>query len=556
MDRREFLGAGAALLATGCARTAPALPPGELLGTNLALGHRLREGGLPKAGETRRKRVVIVGAGISGLSAAWRLRKAGFDDFELLELEGRPGGNARWGENAVSRYPWGSHYIPLPTRESRATRLLLAELGVLQGDPDAGKPRYDERSLCQAPQERHYRNGTWEEGLAPISGRSKSESDEWQRFQERMRSFQALRGKDGRRAFAIPLEFSSRDAALLALDRITMHDWLRAQGFHAEAVHWLVNYACRDDYGCDYREVSAWAGIHYFACRDAGARDPEADAVLTWPEGNGFVVRNLMERYRFPVVTDALVHRMEEGAKEVFLGVYLAQEKRAIDIRAEHVIWAAPFGFAARSSPSPLGEGRGEGNLAAALRAYDYAPWLTVNLTLSEPPHIDHGAPLAWDNVIYDSPSLGYVVATHQGVATHPGPTVLTWYLPLAGEAPAAGRKRLASTSREQWAEAALADLAGPHPEIRALTTRIDVFANGHAMVRPRPGLIWGDARRVILGRRGRLHFAHADASGLSLFEEANDRGVAAAEAVLGALGGRVSTFRWNGADRSGGQSA
>jgi hypothetical protein len=46
--------------------------------------------------------------------------------------------------------------------------------------------------------------------------------------------------------------------------------------------------------------------------------------------------------------------------------------------------------------------------------------------------------------------------------------------------------------------------------------------------------------------RRGRLHFAHADASGLSLFEEANDRGVAAAEAVLAAIGAKVDSFRWS----------
>jgi hypothetical protein len=45
--------------------------------------------------------------------------------------------------------------------------------------------------------------------------------------------------------------------------------------------------------------------------------------------------------------------------------------------------------------------------------------------------------------------------------------------------------------------------------------------------------------------RRGRVHVAHADASGMSLFEEANDRGVAAAEAVLAALGVRVPTMRW-----------
>lgn len=538
--RRAFLAAGAALLVAGCGRgRSPPLPAGEMLSTDYRTGHRLRGEGFPAAAEGRTAKVVIVGAGIGGLSAAWRLRRAGFSDFELLELEGAAGGNARWGQNAVSAYPWGAHYIPLPTAESRATRLLLAELGVLEGDPEAPAPRYGERALVQAPQERLYRNGSWSEGLAPVQGEGRGELEQWQRFQARMDEMRSLRGRDGRRAFAIPLDHSSRDPRLLALDGITMEAWLRSQGFTSERVRWLVSYACRDDYGCDYRVASAWAGIHYFACRTGAARNADADAVLTWPEGNGFVVRELLRRYGLRVTAGALVHRVQEEGKAVRLGVHLAGEGRALEIRAEHVIWAAPFGLAARVLGDP--------GLAAAARSYEYAPWVTANLTLSEPPFAHHGAPLAWDNVLYDGAGLGYVVATHQGIASQPGGTVLTWYLPLAGEAPADARRRLLSTTREAWARAALGELARPHPEIREITSRIDVYANGHAMVLPRPGLIWGEARRRFNRRRGRIHFAHADASGLSLFEEANDRGVAAAEAVLEALGAREETFRYRG---------
>jgi hypothetical protein len=303
-------------------------------------------------------------------------------------------------------------------------------------------------------------------------------------------------------------------------------------------VHWVANYACRDDYGCDYRETSAWAGIHYFACRTGAGQDADREAVLTWPEGNGFVVRELMKRYAFPVTPAALVHRVAEDAKGVTLHAYLARERRSVAIRAQHVVWAAPFAFAARAVA--------DRDLGNALATYEYAPWITANLTLDEPPYAHHGVPLAWDNVLYDSASLGYIVATHQGIASRPGPTVLTWYLPLTAHAPAEGRKRLLDSPRERWAAAALAEIARPHPEIRDITRRVDVFANGHAMVRPRPGLIWGAARKRIVERRGRLHFAHADASGLSLFEEANDRGVMAAEAVLGALGHKSDTFRWS----------
>ena len=521
-SRRHFLLSTAALAAGACARATPPTPPGAMLGADHALGHRLRGGTLPAVTERRRAKVLIVGAGIGGLSAAWRLRRAGFDEFEILEMEAAPGGNARAGASEVTAYPWGAHYIPLPSRESRATRLLLAELGVLEGDPEAASPRYDERALCQAPQERLYRHGTWEEGLAPIAGAGAGETAQWTRFHERMRAFQAMRGRDGRRAFAIPVDFSSRDPALLALDRATFADWLRAEAFDAPAVHWLANYACRDDYGTDYREASAWAGIHYFACRDAALRD-EHEAVLTWPEGNGFVVRRLLERYRFPITPGALVHALEETPRSVTVRVYLAEAGRTVEIEAAHVIWAA------QAALLPA--------FARALPGFGYAPWLVANLHLAEPPYVHHGAPLSWDNVIHDSDALGYVVATHQGVATQPGPTVLTWYRPLTGEAPATARQRLAETPRERWAEAALADLARPHPEIREITRRVDVFAHGHARVRPGPGLIWGEARRRLAAPGRRLHFAHADASGLSLFEEANDRGVAAAEAVLAALG-------------------
>ena len=538
MKRREFLAAGAAAVAAAaCGKAQPPLPPGALLATRHDVGHRLRDGGLPAPGERRRRKVVIVGAGLAGLSAAWRFRKSGFDDFELVELERAPGGNARWGENDVSAFPWGAHYVPLPTRESRAVRLLLSDLGVLLGDPGADAPRYDERALCFSPQERVWRDGAWHDGLVPLARATDAERDSWRRFHDRMEAFKRLRGADGRRAFAVPMALSSRDPRLLALDRGSMRDWLVAEGYTSGPVHWLVNYACRDDYGCDYRDVSAWAGIHYFASRDAHAEHAEGDTVLTWPEGNGWIVRRLLERYAPPVTGDALVYRLEERPRGVALEAYLAREDRSIALDAEHVVWAAPLRFAGRALAGS------ETALREALVAFDHAPWLVANLTLEEAPRDRHGAPLAWDNVLYDSAALGYVVATHQSLASHRGPTVITWYQPLCSEAPRAARERLLATPREVWVESILAELSRPHPEIRSVVRRADVTANGHAMVRPRPGFVWGDARRRVEAHAGRVHFAHSDASGFSLFEEAQYRGVAAAERVLARLGVRSETF-------------
>ncbi len=60
----------------------------------------------------------------------------------------------------------------------------------------------------------------------------------------------------------------------------------------------------------------------------------------------------------------------------------------------------------------------------------------------------------------------------------------------------------------------------------------------GHAMIRPRPGFMWGGARQKAQASLARaLHFAHTDLGGLALFEEANHFGVVAAERALAGLG-------------------
>ena len=160
-----------------------------------------------------------------------------------------------------------------------------------------------------------------------------------------------------------------------------------------------------------------------------------------------------------------------------------------------------------------------------------------ANLSLRGFPEERRGAPPSWDNVLYDSAALGYVVATHQHLAAHQDRTVFTWYHALCDGPPDRERQRLLETPWAAWAEWILRDLAGPHPDIREQVIRLDLMRWGHAMVRPRPGLVWGAARQRVLNVQDRVLFAHSDLSGCSIFEEANYRGVLAAERVLASLG-------------------
>ena len=537
MNRRRFLcSLGAAAAATGGAyawrrdaATLPPLPPGEMLGASNTIGHRLRQMDFLEPTETLKVPIVIIGGGVAGLSAGWKLQKSGFTDFVILELESEVGGNARSGENAITAYPWGAHYLPFPTEESRAVRELLADFGVLQGDPCAAAPVYDERYINFAPQERLYAHGVWHDGLWPQVGVRQRDFDQYRRFQDLMDHFQRRRGSDGRKAFAIPIDFSARDPELLALDRLSMRDFLLQQGLDSEPLHWYVNYACRDDYGCRHHDTSAWMGIHYFASRDALARDADRDDVLTWPEGNGWLIKQLRQRLAGHLLPDAIAWRVSELDRAVRVDAYQTREQRSVRRLAQTVIWAAPL------FQAPLVCREMSADRAAAIGAFEYAPWLVANLSLRGFPLERRGAPLSWDNVLYDSDALGYIVATHQHRTAHQEQTVFTWYHALSAGAPDAERRRLLQTPWTTWAEKILGELSRPHPDIRQQATRLDLFRWGHAMVRPRVGFVWGEARQRLLQAQERVLFAHSDLSGYSVFEEASYRGVLAAERALAA---------------------
>ena len=471
---------------------------GHFVNDAFPLGHKLRDHAqFAKPKQTVKIPLVIVGGGCAGLSAAWRLQKKGFRDFTLLEMESQPGGNARHGENEVSRYPWAAHYLPVPNKESALVRELCQDLGLLDQD---GK--WNERYLCFSEQERLFIRHRWQDGLEPEVGATVRDRDQYKRFAARMRDFRST-GQ-----FTKPLDVGAKPSPL---DAITFEEWLKQERFDSELLHWYANYSTRDDYGALARDTSAWAGIHEFA-----SREPEEKGPLTWPEGNGWIVNKLLERLKQHVQPGTPVYGIRKNGR----GWRVLTESTAYETEA--VIFAAPT-FTAQH----VIEG------APPATGFVYSPWLTANLTLDRWPKGD--AP-AWDNVLYDSPSLGYVVATHQSLATYQPRTVWTYYWALADQSPQSWRQALLDRDWGFWKEAILADIERAHPDIRSCVSRIDVMRLGHAMARPVPGFLSNPARKRFLQGEPNLFYANSDLSGLSIFEEAQYRGVTAADRALARL--------------------
>ena len=550
MQRRHFLGSAAAALLAGCQPPPPALEF-AFAGIDLERGHALRDlpaqGPLPAPTLVRRAQVIIAGGGVAGLAAARSLRLAGVHDFALLELEDTPGGNSRAGAVNGVACPLGAHYLPVPGDHAPEVQDLLEELGLRQRV--AGRWQYDERHLCHSPQERLYFEREWQEGLLPVQGVGEATLEQYRRFS------QAVAAASRAARFTMP-QFAALDAktglapAHQALDAMTFEAWLQQQGLDDAHLRWYLDYCCRDDYGAGIARVSAWAGLHYFASRhgfhapgEAVAEDREG--VLTWPEGNGWLTQQLAAplKAQGQLQTGTSVLRIAETRRGVEVDAFNHHSGNVERWQAPRCIVALPVFVAARVVQNP------PAFLAQAAQRLQWAPWAVTNIHLNAPLADRPGAAPAWDNVIYGDSNpggLGYVDASHQKLDPRPRPTVLTYYQALGDVADA--RQQLATQGAEHWGRAALAALAGPHPDVLQRATRVQVTRYGHAMSIPVPGvqtflsqiglqgtpgkrklLLNGERQRALpTPATARLAFAHSDWSGYSVFEEAFTRGHAA----------------------------
>ncbi len=500
---------------------------GEIVGANVNVGHILRENKNVEvpANNWENVKVAIIGGGAAGLSAAWKFQANNFNNFVLLELEKKIGGTARSGTSDLVNYPWGAHYLPVPFRENVELIRLLDEMNLTEGRTANGEIVVREQFLCREPEERIFYKGRWYEGLYLNVGASDDDKNQYQNFQKEVDFWVNWRDANGNRAFTLPIANCSTDAEVLALDEISFGDWLRRKGFTSERLFWYCDYATRDDYGLKLNDASAWAGLFYF-CSRVRKSGEDSQPFITFPEGNGrfvnYLAGKIKDKIRLQTIALEIIPN-ETGVDVVYLNT---QTNEIRGIRAEKIIYAAPI-FTAKyvirdfktDPPNYVGE-------------FQHNAWFVANLFLKDRPknRFPKDFPLAWDNVLYESPGLGYVNATHQKGIDY-GAAIFTYYYPMCGGEN--GRAKLFGLNHREISDVILSDLQRAHPNIRELTEKIDVMRWGHAMISPRPNFLWSGAREQAQKPFRNIHFAHSDLSGIALFEEAFFHGVRAAIEIL-----------------------
>lgn len=492
--------------------------PEKITSPDYTTGHRIKSAIANKSVSKSKIETVIVGGGASGLSAAWFLQQNNYTNFVVLELENEAAGNSAFGNENGNLYPLGAHYLPLPNNQIPELLDFLQQCGSILSI-EQNIPVFNPEHICHHPSERLWIKGTWQSQLIPESGITATEKREIQEFFKLMETFKNAVGIDNLPPFNIPIALSSKDEKYTQLDRISMKQWLTQNGFKSEALIWYVNYCCADDFGANTDWVSAWAGIHYFASRK---HTNKANAeVLTWENGNGFLITNLKKNIGTFIQSNTLVYHIKEVNENWEINIFDKLKNEYKTVVAKNIIMATPNYVNARIIKGFVQQPE-----------FQYHPWLVSNYRMSETYFEEFQKP-AWDNVLFGSSNLGYIYSGNQYSGAVSPNRYLTFYKAFANHSPKSCRDVLFRQLKANTTDDSsfILDMEKMHQGSSAHIEQIHHHVWGHGMIRPSVGFMHHRATQV--NQFKGIQFVHTDNAGISIFEEAFYAGISSAKNIL-----------------------
>jgi len=516
---------------------------GRLIEESYGVAHSLRDGTLsiPELRpEGRLHDAIVLGGGISGLMAAWDLKRGGLEDVVLYDKEDYVGGNARKAHANGTDYSCATWSVARP-RDPFLTGV-LKDLDVIEGFAADGTPRIRSEFVGTGPDFNVLIDGRYylqpsgpDTDLEAIGARLPLSARDRRDLVALFNDFgywETHRGSDGRPAFAMPVEEGSRDASVLELDRITMRDYAVRKGWGPATIE-VIDEWSTSTIGGTVSEVSAYAFLSFNSLGQGGED-------ITLPGGNAWLAGRLADRVGYDhLLTGLTAVRVTNEGNEVRVVLIDPATGRFSMRRARSAVIACPKQITGRMVPGLTGPGR------EALAQYTYGALLMGAASVSHTPVLK-GDPLAWYNSVHGRLIQGFLVGDYNSERWRSGdvrrPNVLCLWAPLGGKVE---RQDLLDNPWSHWADRMADDLEYMIPGVQADLTRLDIYVWGHHMVIPRPGFLTGDGRARLTRPLGNITFAHSDRHGMPSFELAARAGHDAALEAIAAVrrrGGKVRT--------------
>jgi monoamine oxidase len=466
-DFIKFVVAGS--VASGCppdkallADPPPKAPNPIIEGEHFAICHQVRDGhSFPKPDATRRADIVIVGGGMSGLSAAYFLRGK---DFLLLEKEDHFGGNAYQEEFAGQPYSTAAAY---DFRGSHSDQL-AKEIGLNLLPIDMPDPTIDNGV---------YTPDTWRSGLTQLPY-SKETIASFKKFSEDMLKVDLH--KD-----------------MLELDSKPFTDITGA--YAPEIAKWWDAYG-QSNWGARTEDTTAYIGINDAQYLIKG----EDSTRVILPGGLGCISHKLVElmkpKYGERLLGNTTVVSVVPDSNEV--RVTYMHEDKLTTVAAKIVLMCSPKFITSRLVAGLPNDQK------QAMRRMRYAPVPMINMIFDKPAYRK-----GYDNWCPGNSFTDFIVADWT-IRNQPGYKpkydILTFYSTLRE---AERSTLLEETDCKEFAAKVLKEFQKLLPEFNVDPIEIHLYRRGHAMMMAVPGQF--TKNRMIASRpMDRIFFANSDSGG------------------------------------------
>jgi oxygen-dependent protoporphyrinogen oxidase len=451
--------------------------------------HQVRDKGnrfFARPPASARHDVVIVGGGVSGLTAAYRLPHR---DFLLLEKEPHWGGNAYAMEYEGSTYATGSAFLA----KDEYTYAFAKEIGL-------------DLLPVNSPDASIIRGGlipdTWGDGLNKLPF-SPAIRESFKKFKKEM----------------LGIEVEKRTKELF--DK-PFSDFLK--GYPAELRQWWDNYG-PSNWGAASEETAAALGI--FALQEM-AGESRTDDRYTWPGGLGAITKKLAEmlqpKYKDRMQTGATTVAVVSGKEEVQVTYMLGSELKTVAAKA--VIMATPK-FITRRIVDGLPEKQSE-----AMHQIRYIPYPVVNLIFDKPV-FNHGYD-TWcpGNTFTDFVVADWVIQKQAGYQQKFN--IISCYTPMAEE----NRGYLLNEiGARKIAANVLSDFQKLMPAFNVDPVEVHIYRRGHPLYMSTPGL-YTQVQPLVRQPLDRVFFANTDSEGP---ESTTSEGIHAAERAVKEVEARLA---------------
>jgi protoporphyrinogen/coproporphyrinogen III oxidase len=460
----------------------------EVNGEDNKICHQVRDQGnrmFARPPASARHDVVIVGGGVSGLTAAYRLQHR---DFLLLEKEPHWGGNAYATEYEGSTYATGSAFL---VKDEYAYNF-AKEIGMTPlpiNSPDASIIR-GELIL-----------DTWGDGLnklpyaAPVR-------ESFKRFKKEMLAINVDKSKE---LFDKPFS-----------------DFLK--GYPAELKQWWDSFG-PSNWGATGEETAAGLAIENL---QEMAQESHADDRYTWPGGLGAVTKKLAEilrpKHKDRMQTGATIVAVVSEKEEVHVTYMLGSELKTVAAKA--VIMATPK-FITRRIVEGLPDKQSD-----AMHQIRYIPYPVVNLIFDKPV-FNHGYD-TWcpGNTFTDFVVADWVIQKQAGYQQKFN--IISCYTPMAEE----NRGYLLNEiGARKIAANVLTDFQKLMPELNVDPVEVHIYRRGHPLYMSTPRL-YTQVQPLARHPMDRVFFANTDSEGP---ESTTNAGILAAQRAVKEVEARLA---------------